>query len=129
MKRIHVVAGVIYNSDRSAVLIARRPAEKHQGGLWEFPGGKVEQGEPAFEALKRELREETGINVESGTALLEVSHDYADKSVLLDVWSVNSFSGEPSGLEGQEVAWVELTNIRQYDFPEANQDIINRICC
>ena len=128
MKRIHVVAAIIYNSDRTAVFIARRPSDKHQGGLWEFPGGKVEAGEPTYDALKRELREEIGINVVSGSSLLEVSHDYTDKSVLLDVWTVESFTGTPSGLEGQEVAWVRLKNIREYDFPEANHTILDSIC-
>ncbi|WP_050395353.1 Nudix family hydrolase, partial [Pseudomonas aeruginosa] len=123
MKRVHVAAAVIRGSD-GRVLIARRPEDKHQGGLWEFPGGKVEDGEPVRAALARELEEELGIRVERARPLIQVRHDYADKHVLLDVWEVDGFSGEAHGAEGQPLAWVEPRELADYEFPAANAPIV-----
>lgn len=123
MKRVHVAAAVIRGSD-GRVLIARRPEDKHQGGLWEFPGGKVEDGEPVRVALARELEEELGIRVERARPLIQVRHDYADKHVLLDVWEVDGFSGEAHGVEGQPLAWVEPRELADYEFPAANAPIV-----
>ncbi|RYE91389.1 MAG: NUDIX domain-containing protein, partial [Oxalobacteraceae bacterium] len=81
MKRIHVAAAVIRGADQR-ILIARRGDTQHQGGLWEFPGGKVEPGETVQAALARELREELGIEVSLARPLIKVHHDYADKQVL-----------------------------------------------
>ena len=100
MKRLHVAVGVILDPAGN-ILISRRAQDSHQGGLWEFPGGKVEVGESLEAALARELREELGIHIGRTTPLLEVRHDYSDKSVLLDVHVVWEFSGEPRGLENQ----------------------------
>jgi 8-oxo-dGTP diphosphatase len=126
MKRVHVAAAVV-SDDRGRVLIAQRPAHAHQGGLWEFPGGKLEQGESARQALQRELREELGINVGSARPLIQVRHDYPDKSVLLDVWLVEHFTGIPAGREGQPLAWVALNGLAGYSFPAANIPIINAL--
>jgi len=93
LNRIHVAAAVIRSTD-GLVLIAKRPLDKHQGGLWEFPGGKVEKGEAVEVALARELLEELGIGVTAARPLIQVRHDYPDKHVLLDVWEVTAFSGE-----------------------------------
>lgn len=123
MPCLHVAAAVI-RSVEGRVLIARRPAHKHQGGLWEFPGGKVEPGETVEQALARELREELGISVQSARPLIQVRHQYADRSVLLDVWDVSRFAGEPHGAEGQPIAWVEPLALPTYDFPAANQPIV-----
>ena len=84
MKRVHVAAAVIRSTD-GQVLISRRAEEQHQGGLWEFPGGKVEAGEQVEQALRRELQEELGIRVVRARPLIQVAHDYADKQVLLHV--------------------------------------------
>ncbi|MNO69911.1 8-oxo-dGTP diphosphatase [compost metagenome] len=124
MKRVHVAAAVIRGGD-GRVLIARRPDDKHQGGLWEFPGGKVEEGEAVQVALARELREELGIVVEMARPLIQVHHDYPDKQVLLDVWEVSAFSGEPHGAEGQPLAWVSPRELPSYDFPAANDPIVH----
>ena len=123
MKRVHVAAAVIRDRDRR-ILIARRADSQHQGGLWEFPGGKVEAGESTRAALERELREELGIEVLVARPLIKVAHDYPDKQVLLDVWEVCEFSGEPQGLEGQPLAWVSERQLPGYEFPQANQPIV-----
>ncbi|MEQ7920792.1 Nudix family hydrolase [Xanthomonas sp. WHRI 1810A] len=123
MKRVHVAAAVIRGAD-GKILIARRADTQHQGGLWEFPGGKVEPGEAVESALARELLEELGIVVTAARPLIKVSHDYPDKQVLLDVWEVSAFTGEPHGAEGQPLAWVSSRELIEYDFPAANQPIV-----
>lgn len=126
MAAIHVAVGVIVNG-RGEVLIARRPQHKHQGGLWEFPGGKVEPGEAVEGALGRELAEELGIVVTRSQPFLRVDHAYADKQVSLDVWLVSGFSGTALGREGQSVRWVPKTDLWRYPFPAANRPILCKI--
>lgn len=123
MTRIEVAAAVIRGAD-GRVLIARRPLGKHQGGLWEFPGGKIEPGESAEVALARELQEELGIRVRQARPLIRIHHDYPDKQVLLDVWEVTAFDGEPHGAEGQPLAWVRAQDLPSYEFPAANRPIV-----
>ena len=120
---VHVAVGVILDRDRN-ILLTRRAPDSHQGGLWEFPGGKVEAGESLELALRRELREELGIAIERTSALLEVRHDYTDKAVLLDVHVVWDFAGEAQGLEGQPLAWVAAAELDEYQFPAANVPIV-----
>jgi 8-oxo-dGTP diphosphatase len=122
-RRVHVAVGVI-SDGRDNILVSRRPEHVHQGGLWEFPGGKVEPGETVQQALHRELLEELAIEVRSCEPLLTISHDYADKSVLLDVWWINTFEGEPHGREGQPLRWVAGNELRGLDFPQANDAIL-----
>ncbi|MBP0951970.1 Nudix family hydrolase [Pseudomonas sp. 20GA0080] len=123
MKRIHVAAAVIRGAD-GRILIARRADSQHQGGLWEFPGGKVEAGEAVETALGRELQEELGIVVTVARPLIKIQHDYPDKHVLLDVWEVSAFTGEPHGAEGQPLVWVSSRELANYDFPAANRPIV-----
>lgn len=123
MNYVHVAAAVICN-DQGQVLIAKRSADKHQGGLWEFPGGKVEADEDVLAALVRELHEEIGVEVRQARPLIRVRHDYPDKSVLLDVWRVDGFSGEPRGREGQLVEWCSVDKLSERGFPAANRPII-----
>ena len=123
MSRLHVVAAVI-RDPQGQIIIAQRPAHKHQGGLWEFPGGKVEVGEAPAVALARELAEELGIQVTAARPLLQVRHDYPDQAVLLDVWQVDAFSGDAHGAEGQPLAWVAPRDLVNYDFPAANRPIV-----
>ena len=120
---IHVAVAVIENA-RGEFLLARRPAHAHQGGLWEFPGGKVEPGEDIRVALDRELHEELGITSSSARPMLRVRHDYPDKTVLLDVWRVTAIQGAPHGREGQPVVWVAPSELRNYQFPQANVPIV-----
>ena len=123
MALVHVAVGVILDADHN-ILITRRAPDAHQGDLWEFPGGKVEAGESLTEALARELREELGIVIGRTSALLEVRHDYGDKSVLLDVHVVWEFSGEARALEDQPMAWVAPAELGGYSFPAANMPIV-----
>lgn len=125
---IHVVAAVIYNR-RHQILLAQRPLDKHQGGKWEFPGGKVEPNESAKNALQRELLEELGIEAEptSMQPLLEIKHAYSDKNIWLDVWTVDQFQYEPIGREGQTIAWFELAQLQDLDFPAANLSILQKL--
>lgn len=123
---VHVVVGVIIDA-RQRLLIALRPADSHQGGLWEFPGGKLERGETVQQGLARELREELGIQTTGYRPLLKVQHDYGDKTVLLDVWWVDSFSGQLAGREGQPIKWVRADQLAEFHFPEANQPIVAHI--
>lgn len=123
---VHVAVGlVIDESDR--VLISCRLEHLHQGGLWEFPGGKVEAGETVESALKRELDEELAIKVITATPLLKIEHDYSDKKVLLDVWEVIEFTGVAESREGQEYAWVERSELVDYEFPAANRAILDAL--
>lgn len=123
MRRIHVMAAVIRRPD-GRILIAKRPEHAHQGGLWEFPGGKLEPGETRQQALGRELYEELGIRVTQARPLIDIRHDYPDKSVRLDVWQVDGFDGEPRGAEGQPIRWVAPHELIGYAFPAANISIV-----
>lgn len=125
-KLIHVAVGVIKNS-QGQILIAKRADDAHQGGLWEFPGGKVEVGETLQQALVRELNEELAIEVTSCKPLIQIRHDYPDKSVLLDVCIVDDFVGEALGNEGQPIRWVESADLQRYEFPAANRVIVRAI--
>ena len=126
MQRVHVAVGVILDEDHN-ILITRRAPDAHQGDLWEFPGGKVEAGESLALALARELREELGISIGRTSGLLEIRHDYGDKSVLLDVHVVWDFSGEACGLEQQPLAWVAAGELGDYAFPAANAPIVEAV--
>jgi 8-oxo-dGTP diphosphatase len=120
---VHVAAAVIVN-DRGHVLLARRPDHVHQGGLWEFPGGKLEPFEDIRQALVRELEEELGLTPTASRPLIKVRHEYPDKSVLLDVWRVDGWRGTPHGREGQPVEWVAAEALTRRAFPEANLPIV-----
>ena len=126
MSVVHVAVGVIVDSANN-VLITRRSQRAHQGGLWEFPGGKVEAGESLVAALKRELQEELGISIGRTSALLDIHHDYGDKQVLLDVHVVWDYSGEARSLENQPMAWVSPQALTQYAFPAANVAIVTAL--
>lgn len=123
---VHVAVGVV-KTDADHVLISRRHDHLHQGGLWEFPGGKVDQGETVEQALSRELYEELGITVIDSEPLIQVTHDYGDKQVVLDVYLVTDYEGKPSGCEGQEVKVVASSSLNDYAFPAANRGIIAAI--
>ncbi|MCM0611046.1 Nudix family hydrolase [Marinobacter sediminum] len=126
-REIHVAVAVIIRAGR--VLIARRPHHVHQGGLLEFPGGKVEPGETVHRALVREIAEETGLKVPEGTLepVIGIRHDYGDKRVFLDVWRTTEAEGDAEGREGQPLDWIMPEEMRDEDFPAANRPIIRAL--
>ncbi len=126
LQYIHVVAGVIYNH-QSEILLARRPEQSHQGGLWEFPGGKCEAGESALQALTRELEEELGLVVQKARPLISVNHAYPDKKIRLDVWRIEQWQGEPWGREDQTVQWFHPNHLKNNEFPAANLPVITAV--
>src|SRR5919108_4137425 len=123
---LHVAVAVVVDTD-GRLLIAQRFADTHQGGLWEFPGGKVEPGEDAVQALRRELRDEVGIDIERLRPLIKVRHAYPDREVLLDVWQVERWRGNPKGCEGQKIAWVSPDRLVVQDLPEADRPILSAL--
>ena len=123
---VHVAVGIVADST-GAILIARRPDHAHQGGRWEFPGGKVEAAETVATALQRELHEELGITVQAAEPWLQVRHAYSDKTVLLDVWRVTAWQGEPHGREGQPLRWALPAELTDFAFPAADEPIIARL--
>lgn len=122
---VNVVAAIIFQN--SQILIAKRPNNKHQGGYWEFPGGKIEHNEEALFALKRELKEELNIELIKATEFDFVEFDYADKNVNIKFFLVTQFAGMPEGLEGQPICWVNPTQLTNYEFPEANRSVVAKI--
>ena len=120
---IHVVAGVVMDAaDR--VLIAQRPTGTHLAGGWEFPGGKLEPGEERLAGLARELREELGITLGLPRPLIRVRHAYPSREVLLDVWVVRRYSGEPRGLDGQELRWCSQEELEATELLPADEPIV-----
>ncbi len=130
-KRIHVVVGLLINSS-GEICISKRPEGKHLGGFWEFPGGKVELNESPFDALKREILEELELTIEAADSFMEISFDYPEKMVFLDVFRSYRFYGESLqkqgvGKEGQEFRWVKISDLSSYKFPEANEPIVLKL--
>ncbi len=123
MQRLHVMVGLILDRD-GRVLVARRPDHVHQGGLWEFPGGKLESGEAPLAGLRRELFEELAVEVIAARPWRSISHDYPDKAVLLDIWEVTHWQGTPRGAEQQPVRWMRVTELEPALFPAANAGIV-----
>lgn len=126
MKRIEVAVGVIFNSERQ-VLIGQRIVKDAYYQKWEFPGGKLEQGETAESALKRELDEELGIKVLDSDSFMMLEHDYPDRKVRLYVRIIKSFSGTIKGVEGQALQWTALTDLSKLDFLTGNQLIVEKL--
>lgn len=144
-KQIHVAVGVIFdcpqnsaNNGTGHILIAKRADHQHQGGFWEFPGGKVEEGESVQIALQRELEEELGLtsSIDDMAPIMTIPFEYPDKSILLDVWAVYNVSNllleevgnsDFRGKEDQPLAWVKQADIAEYEFPPANQPIIETL--
>nr|WP_086938440.1 8-oxo-dGTP diphosphatase MutT [Thaumasiovibrio occultus] len=126
-KQVYIAVGIILSADRSQIFITQRAQKAHKGGFWEFAGGKVEDGESAKEAVVRELSEEVGISVTGLEPFMTLAHDYPEKSLSFDFFLVTQFGGEPFGKEGQPSAWVQIDELRDYDFPEANAPVIQAL--
>ena len=129
---IHVVAAIIWQqsdpqSNQQKFLIAQRQKGKHLEDYWEFPGGKLEPGESPWQALQRELAEEIGIMPTKAAPYLKAYHRYPDRNILLDTWVVEEYSGELVSGEGQQLCWVDLSQVDQYQLPPADLPIIEAI--
>lgn len=125
-KPILLVAAAALVDRDNRVLIARRPPGKHMAGLWEFPGGKVAAGETPEQALRRELAEELGIEVcETCLApFVFASHGYDSFHLLMPLYLCRTWDGEPAAREGQEVAWVRASRLKDYPMPPADGPLI-----
>ena len=124
-----VVAGAVLNTDeeRPAVLLAKRHASAHQGGKWEFPGGKMMAGENAAQALVRELEEEIGIRAKTWRRLIRFPYAYPEFKMDFEVFRVETWDGLASGREGQEVRWVPLSELDQWTTPPASRPVIRAL--
>tara|TARA_B110001452_G_C15101188_1_gene383941 strand:- start:82 stop:474 length:393 start_codon:yes stop_codon:yes gene_type:complete len=125
MKQVHVAVGVVFREQ--SVFLTKRHQEAHQGGKWEFPGGKVEPNETVAQALARELKEEIGIEVLAAQPFMNIEHDYGDKQVKLDIFLVEQFQGEPSAQEGNDEMWSHISNLSALEFPTANRTIVESL--
>ena len=119
-----VTAAVVEQS--GAYLVTRRLRGTHLEGLWEFPGGKCEDGETYQACLLRELREELGCDAIVGAKLLEVAHEYPERTVELHFFRCE-LNGQPQPLLGQEIRWVARTELRALDFPPADEELIQML--
>jgi 8-oxo-dGTP diphosphatase len=122
---IDVVAGVIRREGR--FLITQRLPEDTLGGYWEFPGGKVEQGEELTAALRRELAEEVGVETEIGAQIHDFVYAYPERDVRLHFYEARILSGEPRRLEVADLAWVTPEEFTNYQFPEADLPLLNQL--
>lgn len=123
---LHVVAAILRDA-AGRVLVNERPAGKALAGYWEFPGGKLERGESEAECVIRELREELGIEVVAQHALCSLTHQYAERRVLLGVHVIDAHAGEPAGLEGQRVRWVGIAELEQLPLLPADLPLIETL--
>ena len=125
MKILHVSAAALIDID-GRVLLTQRPEGKSMAGLWEFPGGKIEDGETPEQALIRELHEELGINTWSSclAPLTFASHTYEDFHILMPLFACRKWEGIPHGKEGQYLKWVRPNQLRDYPMPPADEPIV-----
>lgn len=121
-----VCAGVIWRED-GRILIAQRPLDDLLGGLWEFPGGKTQAGESLTDALRREIKEELGIEIEVGRSLAMIKHTYTHFRISLYAYHARYVSGRPQNLEVANHAWVRLDDLNQYPFALTDKKIIKNL--
>ena len=124
-KIVPVVAAIIWDNDK--FMICQRPANKARALLWEFVGGKVEPGETKEQALVRECREELAITVSVGGAFAEVVHEYPDITVQLTLFNATIAEGVPQKLEHNDIRWISISEISQFNFCPADEEILKRI--
>lgn len=124
-KKTEVVAALIWQGDR--FMICQRPAHKARGLLWEFVGGKLEQGESKQQALIRECHEELAVQISVGEVYMEVLHEYPDLPVRLTLFNAAIAEGVPQLLEHNDIHWIRVEEIPQYDFCPADESILQRL--
>ncbi|MEJ6079036.1 8-oxo-dGTP diphosphatase MutT [Vibrio sp. 1-Bac 57] len=117
----------IVQNEQKQLLISRRQQGKHLAGKWEFPGGKVEQGESLESAMLRELKEEVGLSATQFTLFDSLNFQYDQLNLSLHFYLVKAYEGEPVSLEGQEIKWVSASQLIEYEFPKANLTVINKL--
>jgi mutator protein MutT len=117
---------VIWNQ-AGQILIDRRKAGSTMGGLWEFPGGKIEPGETAEACIVREIQEELAIEITVGEQLISIEHTYPTFHLKLIVHHCQHLSGIPQPIESEEIRWVNIADLNNYQFPAANIAIINAL--
>lgn len=121
-----VVAALIWQGDK--FMICQRPAHKVRGLLWEFVGEKVESGETKEQALIRECREELNVLLSVGDVFIDVIHEYPDITVHLTLFNATIAKGEPQKLEHNDIQWITPSEIPNYDFRPADEEILAKIC-
>lgn len=122
---IEVVAALIWDGDK--FMICQRPADKARGMLWEFVGGKVEPGETKEQALIRECREELALTLSVGSEFMNVTHEYPDINVHLTLFNAAIAAGTPKKLEHNDIRWIAVDEIPQYEFCPADEDILSKL--
>ena len=125
MKVTEVVAALIWRDKK--FMICQRPAHKARGLLWEFVGGKVEQGETKEQALIRECKEELNILLSVGDVFMDVVHEYPDLMVHLTLFNATIVDGEPQKLEHNDIQWITPSEIQNYEFCSADEEILAKI--
>ena len=125
MKITEVVAALIWRDDK--FMICQRPAHKARGLLWEFVGGKVEEGETKQQALIRECREEIAVTLDVGEVFMDVTHEYPDLTVHLTLFNATIAEGEPQMLEHVDIRWITPREIPEYDFCPADVEILDKL--
>ena len=123
---VEVVAALIWKNNK--FMICQRPAHKARGLLWEFVGGKVEQGETKEQALIRECREKLAVMLAVDDEFMDVVHEYPDLTVHLTLFNANIAEGEPQKLEHNDIKWITPSEIPNYDFCPADKEILSKIC-
>ena len=120
-----VVAALIWNGDK--FMICQRPTHKARGLLWEFAGGKVEIGETKEQALIRECREELNVLLSVGDVFMDVVHEYSDLTVHLTLFNATVVEGEPQKLEHNDIQWITPSEIPNYEFCSADEEILDKL--
>jgi 8-oxo-dGTP diphosphatase len=126
VKKVNIAVGIIRNADKE-IFITQRDASSHMAGFWEFPGGKIESGETAEQALVRELQEEVGIDASAPELVRTLEHKFPDRIVNLHFFLVQHWTGEPYGKEGQPKRWVAQRELKESDFPPANAEVVTAL--
>ncbi|BBG59623.1 8-oxo-dGTP diphosphatase [Providencia rustigianii] len=125
-KHLHIAAGIIRTAQQH-IFITQRPEGTHMAGFWEFPGGKLEQGELPEDALIRELEEEVGIIVTDCSLFHRVDHEFDDRFITLYFFMVSDWRNEPYGREGQKFRWIDQEDLIADEFPPANRVIVDML--
>jgi len=123
---IQVVVGVIPNA-QNEILVTQRPVQKSWSGYWEFPGGKKEPQETAYQTLVRELKEELDIEVLAARAWKQMTYTYPERTVELNLWIVTEFKRQPQGMEEQAFQWIALNKLEEINFLPANKIILQDV--